>query len=56
MDSRHNLGPLDLSRCARVDNIYEKSARQAKEGIIRKSLAQVVEKLKIHEANVRLPV
>jgi len=56
MYSRHNLGPLDLSRCARVENIYEKSFRQAKEGIIRKSLAQVVEKLKSYEANLRLPV
>ena len=56
MDSRHSLGPLDLSRCARFENIYEKYARQAREGIIRKDLAEVVEKLKCYEAKLRLPV
>jgi len=56
MDSRHSLGPLNLSRCARFENIYEKSARQAREGIIRKSLAQLVEKLKSYEAKLRLLV
>lgn len=54
-ENRHSLGSLNLSRCAndKQGNIYEKSvrgAKEAKEGTIRKSVAQIVEKLKIHEA------
>ena len=54
-ENRHSLGPLNLSRCAndKQENIYEKSvrgAKEAKEGTIRKSVAQIIEKLKIHEA------
>ena len=51
-ENRHSLGPLDLWRCAKQNNNYEKYARyakQAREGIIRKSVAQVVKKMKLYE-------
>lgn len=62
-ENRHSLGSLNLSRCAndKQENIYEKSvrgareAKEAKEGTIRKSVAQIVEKLKIHEAKKNGP-
>ena len=48
-ESRHSLGSLNLHRCANKENIYEKYARQAREGIVRKSVAQVVKKMKLVE-------
>jgi len=45
MQSRHTLGSLDLSRCLKKENIYEKYARRAREGIVRKEVAQLVKKL-----------
>lgn len=54
-ESRHTLGPLDLHRCA--NNTYEKYARyakQAREGTIRKSVAQVVKKMKLFEVVKRV--
>lgn len=46
MQSRHTLGPLDLSRCKKQENIYEKYARQAREGVVRKHVAEIVKMVK----------
>ena len=49
-ESRHTLGPINLHRC--VNNNYEKYARyakQAREGTIRKSVSQLVKKMKLVE-------
>lgn len=62
MKSRHSLGPINLARCENEndnENIYEKYAKQAKEGTIRKSVEQLVENLKKEKranVNLRLPV
>ena len=50
-ESRHTLGPINLHRCAN-NTIYEKYARyakQAREGTIRKSVSQLVKKMKLVE-------
>jgi len=48
-ESRHTLGPLNLARCANTENIYEKYARQVREGTVRKEVAQLVKKMKLRK-------
>jgi hypothetical protein len=52
-ESRHTLGPLNLFRCANTENIYEKYARQAREGIVRKNVAELVKKMKLGKTLVK---
>lgn len=49
--TRHDLGPLDLHRCKNTDNIYEKYAKQVKEGVVRKELAQFVKEIKSRDSS-----
>jgi hypothetical protein len=44
--SRHTLGNLNLSRCKKQENIYEKCAKQAREGIVRKHVIEIVKTVK----------
>ena len=45
-ETRHNLGSLNLSRCLKKDNMYEKSAKQAREGVVRKHIVEIVKNAK----------
>ena len=51
MKTRHDLGPLDLHRCENKENIYEKSAKQAREGAVRKNVSHLVKKMKVWQDN-----
>lgn len=45
-ENRHSLGTLDLWRCAKQNNNYEKYARQAREGVVRKTVLDLVKNVK----------